>query len=584
MKIIITGVGIISAIGNNAQEVLASLRQEKSGVAEMQFLPTVHSDLPAGEVKLSNAQLKELIGVPADKEVSRTTLMGAYAINQALADAGIDASGNKRIAIVNGTTVGGMDITERYFAKMKTDDSCLCILDHHDCGSSSNEIAWLAGIEGDVCTISTACSSALNAVMVGAEMLRNHEADIVIAGGSESLSVFHVNGFNSLMILDKERCKPFDAFRSGINLGEGAAYLVLQREDAESAVSAKAYIAGYANACDAFHQTASSDEGIGATLAMQGALDSAGMTADQIDYINAHGTGTVNNDFTESIAIKKVFGDNLPYVSSTKAFTGHTTSASGSIELVIGLLAMEHQFVPSNLGWSSAMEGGVVPSVGNKACVIDNFMCNSFGFGGNDTSLILSRHKVDMPEAGSSESIEVELVSESVIDDVVDLKDYKDFISPMEARRMGKLMKAAVLTSMRALRDAGIEEPDAIITATAYGMTENSERFLQDIVDNGEMLLKPTWFMQSTHNTIGSSIAIRLGCHGYNITYSQGADSWPWAIRDAERLIKSGKVKTVLVGCHDESTPLINEFCARAKKPIPRMLYSKSVVLRKKED
>ena len=245
---------------------------------------------------------------------------------------------------------------------------------------------------------------------------------------------------------------------------------------------------------------------------------------------------------------------------------------------------MEHQFVPSNLGWSSAMEGGVVPSVGNKACVIDNFMCNSFGFGGNDTSLILSRHKVDMPEAGSSESIEVELVSESVIDDVVDLKDYKDFISPMEARRMGKLMKAAVLTSMRALRDAGIEEPDAIITATAYGMTENSERFLQDIVDNGEMLLKPTWFMQSTHNTIGSSIAIRLGCHGYNITYSQGADSWPWAIRDAERLIKSGKVKTVLVGCHDESTPLINEFCARAKKPIPRMLYSKSVVLRKKED
>ena len=117
MKIIITGVGIISAIGNNAQEVLASLRHEKSGVAEMQFLPTVHNDLPAGEVKLSNAQLKELIGVPADKEVSRTTLMGAYAINQALADAGIDASGNKRIAIVNGTTVGGMDITERYFAR-----------------------------------------------------------------------------------------------------------------------------------------------------------------------------------------------------------------------------------------------------------------------------------------------------------------------------------------------------------------------------------------------------------------------------------------------------------------------------------
>jgi 3-oxoacyl-(acyl-carrier-protein) synthase len=154
-------------------------------------------------------------------------------------------------------------------------------------------------------------------------------------------------------------------------------------------------------------------------------------------------------------------------------------------------------------------------------------MCNSFGFGGNDSSLILSK-KSCVPSHNVF-SFEVEQVSESIITNVEQLRECKDLISPMESRRMGKLMKAATLTSLRALKAADVEVPDAIITATAFGMTENSEKFLQDVLENGETLLKPTLFMQSTHNTIGSNIAIRLGCHGYNITYSQGNKSWKWA-------------------------------------------------------
>lgn len=580
MNIIITGLGIISAIGNSPKEVLDSLKKETSGISKMQYLPSIHSDLPVGEVKLSNNELKKSIGVAEDRVVSRTTLMGAYAIKQAIKDAGIIASDYDRIVIVNGTTVGGMDITEQYFSNMKTDDSFLGVLEHHDCGSSSNEMAEICGIKADVCTISTACSSALNAVMVGAEMLKNDEADIVIAGGTEALSLFHLNGFNTLMILDCGQCRPFDDTRAGINLGEGAAYLVLQRERDCPDKTPKAFITGYANACDAFHQTASSDDGKGASLAMSEALKMAKLEPKDIQYINAHGTGTPNNDLTEGVAIKKVFGNSLPYISSTKAYTGHTTSASGSIELVISLLAMEHSFIPSNLGWNNPIENGVTPSVGNISCLIENVMCNSFGFGGNDSSLILS--KTGRPSSEIS-FYEVEQVSESIITNTEQLKECKDFISPMESRRMGKLMKAATLTSLRALKDAGVDMPDAIITATAYGMTENSEKFLQDMLENGETLLKPTLFMQSTHNTIGSNIAIRLGCHGYNITYSQGEKSWEWALRDAKRLIQTGKANTVLVGCHDESTMLLNEFYARANKPALPMVYSKSVVLRRKE-
>jgi len=578
--IVITGAGIVSAIGNDTSSVLVSLKNETSGIGEMRYLSSVHKELPVGEVKLSDNQLKDILGLPHEQIISRTTLLGAVALKQAVRDAAITTDG-KRIVIINGTTVGGMDVTENLFP-LTSNPSPLITQLSHDCGSCTKDIAALCGISAEVCTVSTACSSALNAVILGAEMLKNDEADIVIAGGTEGLSKFHLNGFNTLMILDHQRCRPFDETRNGINLGEGAAYVVLQRkEDCNGAF--KAYISGYSNACDAFHQTATSEEGTGPVLAMSQALKMSSLNASDIDYVNAHGTGTPNNDLTESVAIKKVFGNDLPDISSTKAYTGHTTSASGAIELVICLLAMEHSFIPSNLGCTTPLQGGIVPSKGQTGCQVDNVMCNAFGFGGNDSSLIISKRKslTSNPSPLTSNPSSVEIVAECVIDDVEQLKDSKDVISPMEARRMGKLLKAATLSSLRALKIAEIEMPDAIITATSRGMLENSEKFLIDMVENGESLLKPTLFMQSTHNTIGSSIAIRLGCHGYNTTYSQGYESLDWAMRDAERLIKSGKANCVLVGVHDESTPLLNDLLSKAGKEELPLIYSKSIVVRK---
>ncbi|MCR5313172.1 MAG: beta-ketoacyl-[acyl-carrier-protein] synthase family protein [Bacteroidaceae bacterium] len=587
MDIAITGIGIVSAIGANSQDVLASLKQGISGITNMKYLESEHKELPVGEVKLSNQEMAKLLDIDDYEYLSRTTLMGALAVKEAIDSNGkLNVRGHKKITFISGTTVGGMDITEKYYTQMKSDDRHLRALNSHDCGSSSDAIVDILGFyKPNVCTISTACSSALNAIIIGSEMLKSGETDIVIAGGTEALSKFHLNGFNTLMILDHERCRPFDATRSGINLGEGAAYLVLQRADdaKKEKQNIQGYITGYGNACDAFHQTASSENGEGAYLAMTKALAMASLEPKDIDYVNAHGTGTQNNDQSESVSLKRVFGEKMPLVSSTKAYTGHTTSASGSIEAVICLIAMHNNFVPGNLGWENPMADGIIPTLGVEDATLNNVLCNSFGFGGNDSSIVISSKSLSVCESEKTE-YDYEIASSVVIDDEEQLKDYKEFISVAEARRMGKLMKAATITSMKALRDAGVECPDAIITATAFGMLETSEKFLEDMCVNGESLLKPTLFMQSTHNTIGSSIAIRTKCHGYNVTYTQGMISYDWALKDAERLIRTGQARTVLVGVHDESTQTFRDFQTRlGDEPTP-MIYSKSIVLKKKED
>ena len=575
MNIAITGEGIVSAIGHDKTAVLESLRDRRSGIGEMRHLPSVHHELPVGEVKLSNDEMKSLLGIAVSQEVSRTALMGILAVRQALEDSRLLSPDSClltpdscKILLISGTTVAGMDLSEQYFAEMMTDGGHVECLRHHSCGDNTRQIADYFGCFTDYTTISTACSSAANALILGANMLKAGEADIVVAGGTEALSLFHLNGFNSLMILDKERCRPFDDTRAGLNLGEGAAYVVMETEEHAllRQASVHAYLSGYGNACDAFHQTASSDNGEGACLAMREALDMAGLKPSDIDYVNAHGTGTPNNDQSESVALRRVFGSDLPPVSSTKGFTGHTTSASGSIETVICLLAMHHGFIPANLGFSHPMPDGIVPSLGADGCQLRHVLCNAFGFGGNDSAIVLSASDKSPssfllpPSSKDSSIIELSRVEITSIDQLAEIREY---VKPMEARRMGKLMKASLLSSLKALHEAGVDCPDAIITGTAQGCLENSEALLMQMKEEGEVMLSPTNFMQSTHNTISSNIAIRLGCHGYNVTYSQGDRSLEWALCDARRLLATGRYKTVLVGCHDETTPLYRSLMAR---------------------
>ena len=581
MNIIIKGIGIVSSLGIGAEATAEALRKGDTGIHTMKYLQSQHTELPVGEVPLSNEEMIQMLNATSGRYVSRTALMGAIALREALHSAGIDADlKGKRVCLISGTTVGGMDMTERVFASADDNDLYYCVK-HHDCGSSTEDMARLAGVEAECCTVSTACSAALNAIIVGSEMLKNDEADIVIAGGSEALSRFHLNGFNSLKILDDKPSRPFCATRQGLNLGEGAAYVVMTRE--EDAKGKGIYLAGYANRCDAYHQTASSPEGKGASLAMSAALRMAHLTPQDIDYVNAHGTGTPDNDRSESHALQTVFGENLPPVSSTKGATGHTTSASGAIETVICILAMRNGFIPGNNGWREKDDECIAPVAAAYAATLHHVMCNSFGFGGNDSSIILSDTTVEQRQ-DAVPSWQVEEVADVTVDSMEQLTELAEYVSPRETRRMGKLLKAATLSSLKALRMAGVDNPDAIITATANGMLENSEQLLREIADNGEQTTSPTLFMQSTHNTIGSAIAIRLGCHGYNITYTQGDKSLQCALSDARRLIATGQAETVLVGCHDESAPYLNTLLQRLGEETSREIYSRSIVLTRKKE
>ncbi len=391
MNIVVTGSGVVSAIGVGKEQTLRSLRERKTGVGEVRYLATSHTELPVGEVKLSDEQMRSSLGIPPQQPFTRTALLGVLALREALAEAGLSGRGDEKFPLVSGTTVGGMEKTEQYYSDFLTSPLHSEYLPLQGCGATTELMASCFDCFCDIQTPSTACSSAANAIIRASEMILCGETQVAAAGGSECLSVFHLNGFNSLMILDSEQCRPFDRTRRGLNLGEGAGFLILESEEHARKRGAKilARLSGYANSCDAFHQTASSPEGEGACLSMTAALAMAGLRPEEIDYINAHGTGTPNNDASESAAILRVFGPGARF-SSTKSFTGHTTSASGSIESVFCLLAMQNDFIPVNLGWTESGDDTLSPYMGEEKLQLRNVLCNAFGFGGNDSSLIFS--------------------------------------------------------------------------------------------------------------------------------------------------------------------------------------------------
>lgn len=392
MKIAVTGLGAVSGIGLNVAENIESLKQKRHGMGKPRFFQT-ELDVPVAEVKQSNAKLAEMLGLGNNRTYSRTALLGMMAAKEALADSKITLKG-LRVGLISSTSVGGMDLSENFYPYFKADHRYgrLRLVSQHDCGSSTEFIAKELGIEGFVTTISTACSSAGNAIMLGARMLKHGLLDAVIAGGTDSLCKFTLNGFNSLMILDKDHSRPFDATRAGLNLGEGAGYIVMQRiEDARR--EPYCLVTGYANANDAYHQTGCSPEGNGSFHSMSEAMKVADVTADEISYINVHGTGTPNNDLSEGTAIRRIFGDKVPPFSSVKAFIGHTLGASEGIEAVYSALSVNKGYIYPNLNFKTAEPTtGLIPetefSEGNH---INHVLSNAFGFGGNDTSLLFSK-------------------------------------------------------------------------------------------------------------------------------------------------------------------------------------------------
>lgn len=389
MEIFVTGYGVISALGNNVAENFAALKSEQSGIKQGEKSFTQRYKV--GEIPYSNEELVERFNL--SQSASRTALLGMIAAKEAFT--GHELSATIRTGLISGTSVGGMDTTEVEYKKfIQGELENREMYRHHPSGTTSEQIAAELGVDDYINTISTACSSAANAIMLGARMLQKGQLDRVIVGGTDALSSFTIAGFRSLMIFDEEWCRPFDESRKGLNLGEGAGYLVLETTASmqKTGKQAIAKLSGWCNASDAYHQTASSPDAIGACLSMKGALEIAGLSPDAIGYINAHGTATPNNDLSESHGIKTIFGEKHPPFSSTKAYTGHTLAASGGIEAVFGILALQHAVVYPNLNFRNKIEEtGLTPVTKfQHQTGIQHVLSNSFGFGGNNSTIILS--------------------------------------------------------------------------------------------------------------------------------------------------------------------------------------------------
>lgn len=393
-KVLVTGMGAISCIGQNVEENFNSLCEGKHGLHGKAISYSSLKHLPTGEVPFSNEQLAQLAQVDYSSQTwSRTDLLGIIAAREALENASLKGD-LSQLALISATTVGGMDVYEQYHEAMRTETEPPTNLIAYDCADSTEKIADEFGIRRVVTSISTACSSSANAIMLGARMIKAGKVERALVGGTEALARFTINGFNSLKILDDQLCQPFDESRRGLNLGEGAAFLLLESEAAATSRGARpiAEILGYSNKNDAYHQTASSPEGSGAFGAMKEALKMGETQPGEIDFINAHGTGTGNNDLSESKAIVRLFGDQIPPFTSTKSYTGHTLATAGAIQAVYSILTLNRGKIFANLRFENKIEEtGLTPVLETTEGEYNKILSNSFGFGGNSSAVLIGK-------------------------------------------------------------------------------------------------------------------------------------------------------------------------------------------------
>ena len=396
-RVVVTGMGMVSAAGWTLAETWDAIAQGRSGLRTLSLFESQRcGKLPVGEV---TGDAKVRSGLSGG---SRSDYFAVWAARQAWADAGLDAScfAPDRGAVVLGALTGGMLFTEEFLSLLhldkRTDAHNLDAhnLDDRACCNSADRVAELFGLGGFRTTVSNACASGGAALGLGCDLIEAGEADVVLAGGVDSLNRIVLNGFNALMLVSPEGCRPFDAERKGMSLGEGAGVLVLESEAHAQGRGARvrAWLAGRGNTCDAYHVSAPQPEGRGLHEAMRLTLAGAGLAPSAVDYINAHGTGTADNDPVEAKAICTLFGQAPPAVSSTKRFFGHTLAAAGAIEAIVAILALERQAIPANLGLRTVdPKISLAPVTEYRPAKLDVAMSTSLGFGGNNSAVLFRR-------------------------------------------------------------------------------------------------------------------------------------------------------------------------------------------------
>jgi 3-oxoacyl-[acyl-carrier-protein] synthase II len=394
IRIAVTGAGIVCSIGRNKAEAWQSIVESRAGIGKLTRFPgeTFPTDIAAEVAESLPISRRDA------RRLSRTDLLAILAVREAIEEASsVSPLPRERAIVSSGTSTGGLLEGEAYYfsrlVRGRRRAAASGVLQQPTSGPS-DAVSRAYGLGGGVVSNATACASGGAAIGMAADYLRSGHADVALAGGSDALCRLTYSGFNVLQAVDPEPCTPFGASRKGITLGEGAGYLVLERWDDAVARGATilAELTGYGASCDAHHPTAPAEDGHGAEAAMRGALAEARVTPASVQYVNAHGTGTMLNDASESRAITSAVGTEVP-VSSSKSYFGHTLGAAGGIEAVITVMALQNQLAPPTLRLvENAVECQLdyIPHT-PRPLSMTNVLSNTFGFGGSNVSLAFRR-------------------------------------------------------------------------------------------------------------------------------------------------------------------------------------------------
>ena len=386
-KIFITGVGIISALGNSIEKTYGSLSAGKVNLGTLDLFdcninkPCFKAELPAAPSS-SKMRTKELADIAFHQAISQAKILQQ------------DSQNELRIGICCGTTVASQLNNISFYRQFRENRvKSFGPVEQYLAGNISEALVKEHNFSGPGLNVVNACSSGSDAIGIAMSWIDQDICDIVIAGGADELNLVPIAGFNSLGILSDSACKPFDKNRNGLNLGEGAAFLVLERESTAQTRNAQllAECCSYSTASDAYHLTTPRPDAKGLKTAIEQSLSKANLNIDQIDFINAHGTATKNNDAVEGQLFKKLFNKKTK-ILSTKGYTGHTLGAAGSIDAVLTILSLQKQWLPKNAGFSEQdPEIGLTPvnkSIDFKA---EFALSTSLAFGGQNSAIIFRR-------------------------------------------------------------------------------------------------------------------------------------------------------------------------------------------------
>lgn len=579
---VVTGLGLICALGDNVDECWENAVSGISGIRDVTVINTDNCYAKKGAVNdITDGELSE-------ENYDRSSLLCIKAAEEALRDADISLDKDSNIGVIIGNCVGGAASIDSYYRAVKEKGEENVPKEEilkMPASAIANNVSVHFGLKGLTANIVNACAAGTISLSYACDLIRSGEAEIFLAGGSDAFTSLAFAGFHALHALDEHPCSPFNR-SSGITLGEGAGILVIESYEHAVERGAKIYceVLGSGVSSDAHHITAPRPDGEGQMSAIKRAMASSGLKPEDIDYINAHGTGTAKNDEAEFLSLHTIFdcSDKLS-VSSTKSMTGHCLGAAGSIEAVFTVKALQEGIVPPTVGYTVEDKAVLEEKAGkidfmpneSKKKELSYAMSNSFAFGGNNASIIFAREPVfvrkseEIPErhsyspvyitglgivssaADGSDSVRAALTSE----------DYKAHDIKMAFyRKLDRFSQLQLVSGVSALADAGFKADETnendigIIIGTSDGPLTEIVNFQKNVIDNGTNGGSAFSFPNTVYNAAGGYFSIFAGIKGYNVTVANGAQSGLQSVCYAYDVIRSKEESVMVAAGTDENT------------------------------